>query len=97
MTAISIDNCFNEITRYSQQEKYEEEIAKEEDDLRNITSSFYDIFYGVRRIIYNLHKRETIKMYMTTQFMSMEYAIHEYASNYITEEQFVFYRKHFDE
>lgn len=97
MTAISIDKCFDEITCYIQQPKYEEEISKEEEDLRNITSSFYDIFYGVRRIIYNLHKRETIKLYMTSQFMSMEEAMREYAVNYITEDQFVFYRKHFDE
>ena len=88
-----IAKCFNEISSYT--DLYQDEINKKIKQLGN-TVSFYDIFYTSRREVYNIHKRETIRMYMLDS-MNRDEATNKYYTEFITEDEYVFYRQHYDE
>lgn len=87
-----IAKSYNEITVFS--DMYNEEINQKINELDK-SSNFYEIFHGCRRIIYNLHKQETIKLYMKN--MTRDEATREYSTNFITEEEYIFYKEYSDE
>jgi hypothetical protein len=88
-----IAKYFNEISSYT--DLYDEEVNKKLKEMGN-SVSFYDIFYTSRRVVYNIHKRETIKLYMLDS-MKRDEATLKYENEFITEDEYVFYRRHYDE
>ena len=91
MLSSEISKCFNEISSHSH--LYEEEVNNKIKELGN-TASFYDVFYASRSVIYNCHKQETINKYMSS--MTRDEATLKYELEFITEKEYVFYRKHYE-
>lgn len=87
---------YNEITFHSYM--YENEINNKIEEFKKseMSSNFYDLFYKTRRFIYNIHKTDKINLYIISSYTNEE-AIKEYEKNFITEDEYVYYRDYIDE
>lgn len=87
MSSDPVIKSYNEISSYSSM--YEKEIADAVEELGNF-ARYNEIMCEVRSTIYNIYMFETINSYFMSS-MTLEEAIEEFTSKYISESEYVCY------